>query len=59
MHVGDCDVGCIGGAFATFLAKSDHKAVIVSITLCLRSKKEHRHMIRTDVLSCDASTKAL
>ena len=59
MHVSDCDVGCVGGAFATFLAQFGHKAVIVSMTLRLRSKKGHRHRVRPDVLSCDASTNEL
>ena len=59
VHVSDRDVGCIGGAFATFLAQSDHKAVIVTITAHVRSKRGHRHRVCPDLLSCDASTNAL
>ena len=59
MHVSDCDVGCIGGAFATFLAQSDHKVVIVDITARVRSKRAHRHRVCPEKLSCDASTNAL
>ena len=59
MHVSDYDVGCIGGAFATFLAQSDHKAVVVAITARVRSKRGHRHRVCPEMLSCDASTNAL
>ena len=59
MHVSDCDVGCVGGPYATFLAQSDHKAVIVAITTRIRSKKGHRNRVCPDMLSCDASTNEL
>ena len=59
MHVSDCDVACVGGAFATFLAQYDHKAVIVAITARIRPKKGHGHRVCPDVLSCDASTNEL